>query len=166
VLVLNIESPSTFSPKGFRLQTGSPSKLKDRTFQANFRLPHLRKKGKVVKTPLSRRYRNPIILAEDCEKALVDRHYASAAALAWQLRVSRVTQVLRLLRLTSEARRLIAAFSDPLSMPIVTERSLRPIINLPPSEQLQQIQAIIAEGCQASISRLENAGGVIGSWRA
>jgi hypothetical protein len=114
------------------------------------------------------RYRNPIILAEDWQEALVDRNYASPAALARQLRVSRarVSQVLRLIRLTPEVRKTIAALGDPLPTPVVTERRLRPTINLPPYEQLQKIQAMIAEGCQASISRLENAGGVVESWRA
>jgi hypothetical protein len=127
---------------------GSPGKLKDRTFRAEFKLPNPQRECKPVEHTPSKRYQNPIVLAQYWREALASGSYASPAALARQLRVSRarVTQVLRLLKLTPKVRKTIAALGDPLPAPVVTERSLRPIIDLPPCEQLQEIQAMIAKG--------------------
>jgi hypothetical protein len=94
-----------------------------------------------------------MILAQDWQQALANKSHVSPATLARQLGVSRarVTQVLRLLRLTPKVRKTIAALGDPLPVPIVTERRLRPMINLPAHEQLQEIQAMIAKGCRAFV---------------
>ncbi|GAB4326156.1 MAG: hypothetical protein Kow0059_22530 [Candidatus Sumerlaeia bacterium] len=71
---------------------------------------------------------------------------SSPADLARKLGVSRarVTQVLRLLRLAPEVLKRIAALGDPLPSPIVTERRLWPIVNLPAVEQRQRGEAILA----------------------
>ena len=89
-----------------------------------------------------------MVLAQDWQQALANECHVSPAALARHLGVSRarVTQVLRLLRLTPKVRKTIAALGDPLPVPIVTERRLRPIIDLPAHQQLEEIQAIIAKG--------------------
>jgi transcriptional regulator with XRE-family HTH domain len=90
-----------------------------------------------------------MILAQNWQQALADRSHVSPAELARQLGVSRawLTQILRLLKLTPKVRKTIAALGDPLPAPIVTERRLRSMINLPAHKQLQEIQAMITEGC-------------------
>jgi ParB-like chromosome segregation protein Spo0J len=94
-----------------------------------------------------------VILAQDWQQALANKSHVSPAALAQHLGLSRVrvTQVLRLLRLTPKVRKTIAALGDPLPIPVVTERRLRPMINLSAHEQLQEIQAMIAKGCRAFV---------------
>lgn len=84
-----------------------------------------------------RPYRNPIAVARDWQRALDDGACASRAALARRLGVSRarVTQVLALLALAPEVLAAIAALGDPLPRPIVSERMLRPLLELPAEEQ-------------------------------
>ena len=97
-------------------------------------LPNGRKPGKIEP---KRTYRNPIFLAREWEKMLQSGEYASQTALARKLGVSRVrvTQVLNLLRLAPEVLEKIAGLGDPLASPIVTERKLRPLVNLPSKTQ-------------------------------
>jgi hypothetical protein len=61
----------------------------------------------------------------------------SQAELARHLNVSRarVTQVLRLLRLDPEVLDPVATLGDPLPTPVITERLLRPFVDIPPTEQ-------------------------------
>jgi hypothetical protein len=89
-------------------------------------------------------YRNPVILAQEWEKALAEGRYASPADLSRRIGVSRarVTQILRLLRLCPEVLDTVIACGDPLSSPLVTERSLRPVVGIPIEEQKEWIQAI------------------------
>ncbi len=70
---------------------------------------------------------------------------SSQADLARKLGISRarVTQVLRLLRLNPDLLQTVASLGDPLRLPIVTERRLRPIVNLPPREQMEKVQAVL-----------------------
>ena len=93
---------------------------------------------------LSRAYRNPILLAQEWRRALTDLGCSSRAELARALGVSRarVTQVLRLLELTPEVVEALAALGDPLPRPIVTERGLRSLLNLPAEEQKHVLQVI------------------------
>lgn len=74
-----------------------------------------------------RRYRNPIYLAKEWRQALDNGEYASPAALARKLKVSRarVTQILNLLKLPEIVIEKVSAIGDPLPSPLVTERSLR-----------------------------------------
>jgi len=120
---------------------GSLNPLKDRTFRIAFRLTD----GEAAyrkKTKPSRRYRNPIILAQEWQKVSEMGDCRSLADLARKLGVSRarVTQVLRLLRLTPEVLQKIVALGDPLPSPVVTERVLRSIVNLPREQQTQWSQ--------------------------
>ena len=64
------------------------------------------------------------------------------------MRVSRarVSQVLRPLSLAPEVMETIATLGDPLPSPIVTERRLRSIVNLPPEEQRRRVEAILGVG--------------------
>ena len=112
-----------------------------------FVLPDIRQKHGPEGPRSHQSYRNPIYLAREWQKALEDGDCPSKAALARELGVSRarVTQVLRLLRLDPEVLDAISALGDPLPSPIVTERRLRPIVDLPPEEQRQRIVALIAE---------------------
>ncbi|MCL4544998.1 MAG: hypothetical protein M1118_10450, partial [Chloroflexi bacterium] len=84
----------------------------------------------------SKQYRNPIALAQEWQGMLSARECASQADLARQLGVSRarVTQVLGLLELAPEVLEAIVGLGDPLSTPVVTERSLRPLLKLPVEE--------------------------------
>ena len=92
-------------------------------------------------------YRNPIYLAKEWRKALDHGEYSSAAALARYLNVSRarVTQILNLLRLSSEVIEMISSLGDPLGYPIVTERKLRPLMGLPIKQQIAQAKIILSK---------------------
>ena len=113
-----------------------------------FELPNVKKECKALKSKLLRLYRNPIALAQEWQRRLVNGECSSLADLSCKLRVSRarVTQLLRLLRLTAEVLNDLVAIGDPLASPIVTERKLRPILNLPAEEQRRRINAIISVG--------------------
>lgn len=113
-----------------------------------FELPSAKKKSKTLKPKPLRRYRNPIVLAKEWQETLGKGDCSCPADLARNLKVSRarVTQVLRLLRLTPEVLNDLVAIGDPLASPIVTERKLRPILNLPAEEQRRRINAIISGG--------------------
>ncbi|MGQ9837695.1 MAG: hypothetical protein ACUVRV_06935 [Cyanobacteriota bacterium] len=127
-------------------QLDSPNKLKQRTFRAVFEFPAAKKESQGTKHRPSRFYRNPIFLAQEWQKALSNGDCSCPADLACKMGVSRarVTQVLRLLNLTPEVLKAIAALGDPLPSPIITERRLRPIINLPAEEQRRRVETIIA----------------------
>ena len=73
--------------------------------------------------------------------------YASQTSLARKLGVSRVrvTQVLNLLRLAPDVGEKIAGLGDPLTSPTVTERKLRPLVNLPRVEQRKQVRTLLVE---------------------
>ena len=65
-------------------------------------------------------YRNPVVRAQEWEKALAEGMYASSADLSRCIGVSRarVTQILRLLRLCPGVLNTVIACGDPLSFPI------------------------------------------------
>jgi hypothetical protein len=94
-----------------------------------------------------RQYRNPIYLAREWRGALDDGEYASPAALARHLKVSRarVTQILNLIKLTPEVISMISSLGDPLKSPIVSERKLRPLLALVAEEQNAQISNILSK---------------------
>ncbi len=131
---------------------GSPSKLKHRTFRAVFEFPAVKKESKGTKHRPSRLYRNPVYLAQEWQKALSNGDSSRPADLARKLGVSRarVTQVLRLLNLAPEVLKAIAALGDPLPSPIVTERRLRPIVNLPADEQRRRVGIIYSSNFASS----------------
>ena len=131
---------------------GSPSKLKDRTFRAVFEFRAFEEEPKSTSHKASRLYRNPVYLAQEWQKALGNGECSSPADLACKLGISRacVTQVLRLLNLAPEVLKAITILGDPLPSPIVTERRLRPIVNLPPEEQRRRIEAILAGSSRKS----------------
>jgi hypothetical protein len=56
---------------------------------------------------------------------------------------ARVTQVLRLLDLAPETTEAIVALGDPLPGPIVSERMLRPLLELPSELQERALQAAL-----------------------
>jgi len=76
---------------------------------------------------------------------LAEGTYTSPADLSRRIGVSRarVTQILRLLKLCPEALGVVATLGDPLPSPIVTERCLRPIVELPVEEQRRWINGIL-----------------------
>jgi hypothetical protein len=123
------------------VQFNSPNPTIDRTFQAVFELPQEQKR---TQTKPVRRYRNPVIVAQEWQEILDHENY-TPADLARKFKVSRahVTQVLRLLRLTPEVLQHIALFADHFPSPIITERMLRPLVDLSPEEQKHSIAAIL-----------------------
>jgi hypothetical protein len=56
---------------------------------------------------------------------------------------ARVTQVLHLLDLAPETTEAIVTLGDPLPGPIVSERTLRPLLDLPPELQKRALQAVL-----------------------
>ena len=122
-------------------QLSSPNPTIDRTFQAVFAFPQ--EQRRTQNTP-PKCYRNPVILAQEWQNRLKHEHDAPTE-LARKLRVSRarVTQVMRLLRLTPAVLQRIAELGDPLPSPIITERMLRPVVALSSDEQKQWIGSIL-----------------------
>lgn len=117
----------------------SPNGSIHRTFRATFEMPDAPFNHNLIKTG-GRQYRNPIFLAREWRKALDNGEYASPAALAHHLKVSRarVTQILNLLKLSPEVIEMISSLGDPLRSPIVAERRLR-LLLAQPSEQQKDI---------------------------
>jgi hypothetical protein len=93
----------------------------------------------------SKRYRNPIAVAQEWQRLLSVGECASRADLARKLGVTRarVTQVLGLLELTPEVVEALAALGDPLPKPVVTEHGLRSILKLPAKEQKHVLRGIV-----------------------
>jgi hypothetical protein len=91
-----------------------------------------------------RQYRNPIALARAWHGMLRAGQRASQADLARPLGVTRarVTQVLGLLDLAPEVVEAVTGLGDPLSISVVTERSLRPLLKLPAEEEGRALVAI------------------------
>jgi len=123
----------------------SPDKSIGRTFRVVFEFPPEFNGKKAVNSKPSRTYKNPVFLALEWEKALETGNYPSQTALARELGISRVrvTQVLNLLRLAPEVLEQIAGLGDPLASPTVTERKLRPLVNLPRVTQSKRIQKLL-----------------------
>ncbi len=92
-----------------------------------------------------RQYRNPVYLAREWHKALDKSEYASPAALARHLKVSRarVTQILNLLQLSPEVTDMISSLGDPLTSPVVAERRLRPLLALSAEQQKLQVKVML-----------------------
>ena len=67
------------------------------------------------------------------------------ADLARKLKVSRarVTQVMNLLELDPKVAATIVALGDPLPMRIITERALRPFIDLPLDQQRPKVAQLV-----------------------
>jgi len=93
-----------------------------------------------------RQYRNSIYLAREWHRALEKGEYASLAALARELKLSRarVTQILNLLKLSPEVIDMISSLGDSIRYPIVTERKLRPLLGLPIKQQITQAKIILS----------------------
>ena len=92
-----------------------------------------------------RTYRNPIFLAREWAEAMEAGNFRSqrAFAKASGLSHARVSQVLGLLRLCPSARDTLNALGDPLYSRKVTERKLRPIVNLSEAEQMQRLKLLL-----------------------
>jgi hypothetical protein len=88
----------------------------------------------------TRKYRNPLVVAEDWQRTLGERR-CSAAELARALGVSRarVSQVLRLLTLSPPVKDALHALGDPWPGRVVTERALRRLLDLPAGEPYAQL---------------------------
>lgn len=80
-----------------------------------------------------RTYRNPFFLAWEWKEAMEEgnfrsqRHFAKAIGLSH----ARVSQVLGMLRLCMETQKDLENLGDPLYARQITERKLRPLVNLP-----------------------------------
>jgi hypothetical protein len=93
-----------------------------------------------------RQYRNPIYLAKEWRRALDNGEYASPAALARHLKVSRarVTQIMNLLRLSPEVIEMISALGDSTGNHIVAERKLRSLLSLSFEKERAQAKIILS----------------------
>ena len=88
-----------------------------------------------------RTYRNPIFLAREWAEAMEAGDFRSQRAFARAIGLShaRVSQILGLFRLCPDARETLDALGDPLYSRKVTERKLRPIVNLPEEKQVLRL---------------------------
>jgi ParB-like chromosome segregation protein Spo0J len=84
-------------------------------------------------------------LAKEWQQALINGRNISLADLSRKLGLtrSRVTQIMNLLKLSPEIIEIIFALGDPISVPHVTERTLRKFVDLSVEEQKTMIQKII-----------------------
>jgi hypothetical protein len=91
-------------------------------------------------------YRNPVYLAREWRSALDNCEYASLAALARHLKVSRsrVTQIMNLLRLSPEALGMISSLGDPMDSPMVQERRLRPLLRQADEQQKAHLRIMLS----------------------
>jgi hypothetical protein len=123
----------------------SPVSNIGRTFSAEFRWFVTR--AEPARAKAGKSYRNPVALALEWRKAIDSGHYPSRSDLARKNGISRarVTQILNLLRMATEVIDIIGGLGDPLPSPVVTEKQLRRIVNLPGGEQLRELNIIIAE---------------------
>ena len=92
-----------------------------------------------------RTYRNPIFLAREWEKTMNIGGFRSKRAFAQAIGLphARVSQVLGLLRLCPDARKVLDALGDPLYSRKVTERKLRLIVNLPEEKQEIRLRELL-----------------------
>ena len=92
-----------------------------------------------------RTYRNPIFLAREWAEALEAGNFRSQRAFARAIGLShaRVSQVLGLLRLCSDVREDLEALGDPIYSRKVTERKLRPIVNLQNEKQKIRLEKML-----------------------
>jgi hypothetical protein len=128
--------------------SGSPGCNICRTFRTEFRW--LVYRAQASRPKAKKTYRNPVALALEWRKALDRGHYSSPADLARKEGISRarVTQILNLLRLSPRVIEITRSLGDPLHSPLVTERQLRRLINLPRRKQLKEL-TIILSGMQS-----------------
>ena len=84
-----------------------------------------------------RTYRNPIFLAREWAEAMKGGNFRSQRVFARAIGLShaRVSQVLGLIRLCPDAQENLESLEDPLYSRKITERKLRPIVNLPKEQQ-------------------------------
>lgn len=90
-------------------------------------------------------YRTPVHVARAWHSHIAEGLFESAADLSRHVGVSRarVTQVLNLLRLAPDVLDSITDLGDPLSSPLVTERMLRNLIDLPVKGQKARIEVML-----------------------
>lgn len=131
--------------------TGSPNGSIHRTFRAVFEMPVTKYNHNLINI-CKRQYRNPVYLAREWRGALDGGEYASPAALARHLKVSRarVTQIMNLLHLSPEVVEMISSMGDPLRSPIIAERRLRPLLALTTEQQMAQVKAILLKASDSS----------------
>jgi hypothetical protein len=126
-------------------ESGSPNGSIHRTFRAVFDMPMPQSNRNLLKIG-KRQYRNPIYLAKEWRRALDSGEYTSQASLARELKVSRarITQILNLLKLAQEVIEIISSLGDPLRIPGVSERRLRPLLRLTAEKQVKQIRILLS----------------------
>ena len=93
-------------------------------------------------------YRNPVTLAQEWQQALRSGEHSTRADFARRQGISRarVTQMLHLLKLSSDLLNAIAGLGDPLPSRIITERILRSRVHYPADEQRKELSKILAKG--------------------
>jgi len=139
-----------------RVRSGSPDWSEGRTFRVVFQFAVSARSSTKPKPRPPRIRRNPIFLAREWHGALETGEVSSRAELARKLGVSRarVTQLLKLRKMTPEVLKAIEALGDPMPSPIVSERKLRTIVNLPPCEQTHRVAAMLTTTASGRSNRL------------
>jgi hypothetical protein len=109
------------------IKSGSPDCSIDRTFTFTFYFPHKAKKINQI----IRIYQNPIYLAREYKRMIINGQVKNQSGLARKHSVSRVRihQILSLLKLDSLIIQELEKLGDPLKAKIITERMLRPYVN-------------------------------------
>lgn len=125
------------------MENGSPSEIGVQFFTAVFGGFTCRTRT-YKREERPRRYRNALAVAKEW-RALMQESSLTQADLARKLRVSRarVTQVLRLLDLDPKVAATIVALGDPLSRQVITERALRPLVDLPVDQQRPKVAQLV-----------------------
>ena len=110
---------------------GSLTPITGRTFVSTYKLPEAPKPQARRKT-----YPNPLFIAQDWERRLVNNQALNRADLAPQFGVTRshVTQVLRMLSLDPKVKEIVLALGDPIEGRIIGAHTPRTLPLLPPEE--------------------------------
>ena len=124
------------------VHNGSPRDPIERTFKYKFNIPNF---SDLTKPKPQKVYKNPIYTALEWYTMLDSGKFKSKAELARHLGVSRVRviQILDLLKLSPEAINKISALGETFAGKIIGEKTLRPLVNLTPAKQLEEISSIL-----------------------
>ena len=100
----------------------------------------------MTKPKLQKIYKNPIYTALEWKQMLDSRQFKSKAELGRHLGVSRVrvVQVLDLLKLCPEVVKKVSALGKTFNSRFLGEKTLRPLVRLIPTKQMEKISSILS----------------------
>ena len=123
----------------------SPQAPIGRTFKYKFSLPNF---SDLTKPKVQKVYQNPIYKALEWQKMLDKGQFKSKAELGRHFGVSRVrvVQIVDLLKLSPEVINKVTVLGETFNKKIIGEKTLRPLINLSPAEQIEKLSGILSFG--------------------